>query len=136
VTGLFDRLGVKATANVQSSRREARGRKFEVIKQHLETLLNCREGCSQSSPELGLRDFNGHDLSRGDLLQQVSADIRHTIDRFEPRIAVHALQAVPDAHAPLELHFHLDCQVQVNNHAEQLQIELLVSGHSRYTRVK
>jgi len=56
--------------------------------------------------------------------------------RFEPRIHVRALKAVPDCHAPLELHFRLDCQVQVNNQAEQLQLELLVNGHNRYTRVR
>lgn len=92
--------------------------------------------CSQSSPELGLRDFNGHDVSNGDLLVQVSADIRRTLQRFEPRIQVRTLNAVPDTHAPLELHFRLDCLVQVNNHAEQLQLELLVDGHNRYTRVR
>lgn len=136
MSGLFDRLTTQVPASLESSRREARGRKFEVIKRHLETLLNTRQGCSQSSPELGLRDFNGHDLSSGDLLQQVSADIRRTLQRFEPRITVLGLQAVPDSTAPLELHFRLDCHVQVNNHAEQLLIELLVNGHNRYTRVK
>lgn len=136
MSSLFERLTAGSPACREHSRREKAGQKFEVIKHHLETLLNTRQGCSQSSPELGLCDFNGHDLSRGDLLAQVSADIRQTIHRFEPRIQVRALQAVPDASSPLELHFWLDCQVQVNNHAEQLQIELLVNGHNRYTRVR
>ncbi|MNJ68945.1 Lysozyme [compost metagenome] len=75
-------------------------------------------------------------MNNGDLLKQVSADIRRTIQHFEPRIQVRALKALPDTHAPQELHFRLDCQVQVNNHAEQLQLELLVDGHNRYTRVR
>ncbi|MCO7517143.1 type VI secretion system baseplate subunit TssE [Pseudomonas guariconensis] len=136
MTGLFDRLTAQAPTCRSHTRQEPAGHRFEVIKRHLETLLNTRQGCSQSSPDLGLRDFNGHALNSGDLLQQVSADIRRTILRFEPRIQVCALKAVPDAHAPLELHLRLDCQVQVNDRMEQLQIELLVNGHNRYTRVR
>lgn len=136
MTGFFDRLAADQSASSGHSRQENAFHKIAAIKRHLETLLNARQGCSQSSPELGLRDFNGHDASSGDLLEQVSLDIRRTIRRFEPRIQVCALKAVPDHHTPLELHFRLDCQVQVNDQAEQLQLELLVNGHNRFTRVR
>jgi type VI secretion system protein len=133
---LFERLVTAPASCAGASRQEHAAHKFAVIKRHLETLLNARQGCSQSSPELGLRDFNGHDASRGDLLRLISADIRRTLQHFEPRIRVQTLKAVPDAHAPLELHFRLECQVQVNNHTEQLQLELLVNGHNRFTQVR
>jgi len=136
MSGFFDRLVADQGASQIPSRHESASHKIASIKRHLETLLNARQGCSQSSPELGLHDFNGHDASSGDLLQQVSADIRRTLQRFEPRIHVNALKAVPDCHVPLELHFRLDCHVQVNNHLEQLQLELLVNGHNRHTRVR
>jgi len=136
MSGLFDRLMRDQATSREPSRRESASHKFAAIKCHLETLLNARLGCSQSSPELGLRDFNGHDVNNGDLLVQVSADIRRTLQRFEPRIQIRTLKAVPDAHTPLELHFRLDCLVQVNNHAEQLQLELMVNGHNRSTRVR
>ncbi|WP_252092296.1 type VI secretion system baseplate subunit TssE [Pseudomonas sp. MWU13-3659] len=136
MSGFFDRLVADQSVIQAPSRQENASHKFAAIKRHLETLLNARQGCSQSSPELGLRDFNGHDVSSGDLLKQVSADIRRTIQRFEPRVQVRSLKAVPACHAPQELQFRLDCQVQVNNHTEQLQLELLVNGHNRHTRVR
>lgn len=136
MSGFFDRLVADQSVIRAPSRQENASHKFAAIKRHLETLLNARQGCSQSSPELGLRDFNGHDVSSGDLLKQVSADIRRTIQRFEPRVQVRSLKAVPDCHAPQELHFRLDCHVQVNNHTEQLQLELLVNGHNHHTRVR
>ncbi|PYB76157.1 type VI secretion system baseplate subunit TssE [Pseudomonas soli] len=132
MSSLFERMASGAPAG----RRESTRRSIERIKRHLETLLNARQGCSQSSPDLGLRDFNGHDLGSSDLLYQVSADIQHTIARYEPRIHLLNLQGMPDADNPLELRFRLDCQVQVENHADQLQIELLVNGHNRYTQVR
>ena len=136
MSGFFPRLVADQSVIRAPFRQENASHKFAAIKRHLETLLNARQGCSQSSPELGLRDFNGHDVSSGDLLKQVSADIRRTIQRFEPRVQVRSLKAVPDCHAPQELHFRLDCHVQVNNHTEQLQLELLVNGHNRHTRVR
>ncbi|BDM22947.1 type VI secretion system baseplate subunit TssE [Pseudomonas sp. LRP2-20] len=136
MSGFFDGLVTNQFASRVPSRQENATQKFAAIKLHLETLLNARLGCSQSSPELGLRDFNGHDVSSGDLLKQVCADIRRTLQRFEPRVHVRTLKAVPDCHAPLELHFRLDCLVRVNNHMEQLQLELLVNGHNRHTRVR
>ncbi|UVL01999.1 type VI secretion system baseplate subunit TssE [Pseudomonas sp. B21-047] len=136
MSALFDRLMADQSTPREPSRRESASQKFAAIKRHLETLLNARQGCSQSSPDLGLRDFNGHDVSSGELLAQVSADIRRPLQRYEPRIQLRTLKAVPDVHAPLDLHFRLDCHVQVNNHTEQLQLELLVNGHNRYTRVR
>lgn len=136
MSGLFSRLKVDQSVCRAASLQENASQKFAAIKCHLETLLNARQGCSKSSPELGLRDFNGHDVSSGDLLKQVGADIRRTLQRFEPRVQVRTLKAMPDCHAPLELHFRLDCLVQVNNHTEQLQLELLVNGHNRHTRVR
>ncbi|MFJ4445554.1 type VI secretion system baseplate subunit TssE [Pseudomonas sp. NPDC089422] len=136
MSGLFERLTAERQNSRTPSRREQAAQKFVVIKRHLETLLNARQGCSRSSPELGLRDFNGYDLSTGDRVRQVSDDIRQTLQRYEPRIQIHGMKAVPDACAPLELHLRLDCLVQVNDHPELLQVELLVNGLSRYTRVR
>lgn len=136
MSGFFDRLVADQFASQAPSRQESASQKFAAIKRHLETLLNARQGCSQSSPDLGLQDFNGHDASSGDLLKQVSADIRRAIQRFEPRVQVRTLKVVPDANAPLELHFRLDCIVLVNNHARKLQLELLVNCHNRHTRVR
>ncbi|MFR0675238.1 type VI secretion system baseplate subunit TssE [Enterobacterales bacterium AW_CKDN230030176-1A_HGKHYDSX7] len=136
MTGLFERLRLAPDTPRPLSRQEQPDRKLMVIKRHLETVLNARQGCSQSSPELGLRDFNGHDVNRGELLLQVGADIRRMLQRFEPRIHVQALKAMPNSHDPLDLHFRLDCHVRVNHQLEAFQLELLVSGHDRYMHVR
>lgn len=136
MSSLLDRLEPPAADRHLMSRQDQTGQTFAAIKRHLERLLNTRQGCSQSSPDLGLRDFNGHALSSGDLLAQVSADIRRTIRLYEPRIRVCGLQCQPDVDAPLALHFRLDCEVMVQRQAQLLQIELLVNGQNRYTRVR
>lgn len=136
MSGLFERLSAATPALQPKRRQEAGGRSTEAIKRHLETLLNARQGCSQSSPGLGLPDFNGNHMTRGDLLLRLSADIRRAIHRYEPRIRVQTLQAVRDVNAPLDLLFRLDCQVQIDSHAEQMQLELLINSHNRHARVR
>ncbi|MCW2271232.1 Lysozyme [compost metagenome] len=136
MSSLFERLKSDTPARRPSHCQEYVAEKFEAIKQHLERLLNSRQGSSQSSPALGLRDFNDHALSRGDVLKQIAADIRRTIHLYEPRIKVCAIRCQPDPEVPLQLDFRLECQLQVRNQQQQLQIELLVNGHNRYTKVR
>lgn len=136
MSSLFERLSTAVPALQPKCRQEPVGQRIEAIKHHLETLLNSRQGCSQSSPGLGLPDFNGNHLASGDLLMQVSADIRRVIHRYEPRIRVQALHAERDANAPLDLLFRLDCQVKIDSRAEQLHLELLINSHNRHVRVR
>lgn len=136
MSSLFERLSTAMPSFQPKFRQELAGRRIDTIKRHLETLLNARQGCSQSSPGLGLPDFNGNHMASGDLLIQVSADIRRAIQRYEPRIRVQTLHAVRDVNAPLDLLFRLDCQVQIDSRAEQMRLELLINSHNRHARVR
>lgn len=132
---LFERLMPDATPYRSLSRQQRAAQRIDAIKRHLERLLNARQGCSQSSPELGLRDFNGGSQGSTDLLIAISADIRRSVEVFEPRIKVIGVQFQPDPDLPLELNFRLDCQVRINNREEQVQIYVAMHSCDRYTRV-
>ncbi|WP_339532957.1 type VI secretion system baseplate subunit TssE [Pseudomonas mucidolens] len=133
---LFERLEPNAPRYRQGCADEQARQRIDAIKRHLEHLLNSRQGSSQSSPELGLRDFNGVTQASSDLVVAISADIRRSIEAFEPRIRVTGVRHQPDPDLPLELNFRLDCQVRVNHKEEQVQIDVAMHGRSGYTRVK
>ena len=133
---LFERLEPDAPRYHPGSTDEQARQRVEAIKRHLEQVLNSRQGCSQSSPELGLRDFNGVTQASSDLVVAISADIRRSVEAFEPRIKVTGVRYQPDPDLPLELNFRLDCQVQVNHKEEQVQIEVAMHGRDGYTRVR
>lgn len=133
---LFERLEPDAPRYRPGSTDEQAGQRVEAIKRHLEHVLNSRQGCSQSSPELGLRDFNGVTQASSDLVVAISADIRRSVEAFEPRITVIGVHYQPDPDLPLELNFRLDCQVRVNHKDEQVQIEVAMHGRDGYTRVR
>lgn len=132
---LFERLEADAPRYQPACASDQARQRFHAVKQHLEQLLNAREGCSQSSPELGLRDFNGASQGSNDLVIAISADIRRSIEAFEPRINVMAVRFQPDPDEPQRLSFHLDCQVQLDHRDQQVQIDVALHGRDGYTRV-
>lgn len=136
LASLFERLESDAPRYRQASDADQAQRRIEGIKRHLEQVLNARQGCSQSSPELGLRDFNGVTQGSSDLVIAISADIRRSVEAFEPRIKVTGVRYQPDPDLPLELNFRLDCQVRINHQDERLQIAVAMHGRDGYTRVK
>lgn len=130
---LFERLTQQARPYHSLSRQEQAAQRIAAIKLHLQRLLNARQGCSQSSPGLGLTDFNGH-LGGADLITHIGADIRHTVATYEPRLQVVGLHFQPNPDLPLELNFRLDCRVRIHQQDKQVQIDLVINH--RHTQVK
>ena len=132
---LFERLDPDAPPLRILSRQEQVQERIQGIKQNLERILNTRQGCSASSPELGLRDFNDASLGSTDLQHRVGADIRRSIAAHEPRIKVLNVLVQPDANQPLNLHIRLNCLVPLPGSAEQMEIDLLLNGLDRLIRI-
>ncbi|MFD4841344.1 type VI secretion system baseplate subunit TssE [Achromobacter sp. NPDC058515] len=132
---LFERLDPDALPRRSRSRQDLAIARIHAIKRHLELLLNSRRGCSQSSPGLGLEDFNDAAMGSADLLLQVSQDIRRSVEAFEPRVKVLGVHARPDGSQPLNLNFRLDCLVPVANTEEQVEIDLVIHHRDRYARI-
>ncbi|WP_433887330.1 GPW/gp25 family protein [Pseudomonas vranovensis] len=70
------------------------------------------------------------------MLIAISADIRRSVEAFEPRIKVTGVHYQPDPDLPLELNFRLDCQVRLEHREEQVQLDVAMHGRDGYTRVK
>lgn len=132
---LFERLDADAPPRRTRSRKDLAVARVQAIKRHLELILNSRRGCSQSSPALGLQDFNDAAIGSADLLLQVSQDIRESVAAFEPRIKVLRVQARPEPMQPLDLNFRLDCLVAVASAEEKMEIDLVIHRADRYARV-
>ncbi|CAD5109363.1 type VI secretion system baseplate subunit TssE [Zestomonas carbonaria] len=132
---LFERLDPEAIPRRALSRQDLAHERIQAIKRHLEWLLNSHQGCSASSPGAGLRDFNDASMGSADLQLRVCEDIRRAVAMHEPRVKVLNVRAQPDPSQPLELHFRLDCLVPVFNSEEQMEIDLVINGLDRSTRI-
>ncbi|TBU84485.1 type VI secretion system baseplate subunit TssE [Pseudomonas dryadis] len=132
---LFERLDPDVPPLRILSRQEQAQERIRAIKQNLERILNTRQGCSASSPELGLRDFNDASLGSADLQRRVGDDIRRSIAAHEPRIKVVGVRVQPDPAQPLNLHIRLDCLVPLQGMEEQMEIDLVINGLDRLIRI-
>ncbi|MDE1139873.1 MAG: type VI secretion system baseplate subunit TssE [Paraburkholderia tropica] len=130
---LFERLDPDAPP-VRNRQQQVAGRVL-AIRQHLQWLLNSRQGCSQSSPELGLRDFNDALAGTTDLMLRLRGEIEVMVRAFEPRVVVLGVRACPRDEQPLDLHFRLDCLVPVQHKDEQVEIDLVISHRNRQAHV-
>lgn len=132
---LFERLDLDLPPRRSRTRQEVATERIRAIKRQLEWILNARQGSSQSSPGLGLRDLNDAAIGAVDLRQQVCLDIHAAVAAYEPRVRVVDVRPLPEADVSLDLSFRLVCRVPLNNQEEQVEIDLLFHHQGRQVRV-
>ncbi|WP_372437202.1 type VI secretion system baseplate subunit TssE [Pseudomonas chlororaphis subsp. aureofaciens] len=132
---LFERLDLDLPPRRSRSRQDAATERVHAIKRQLEWILNARQGSSQSSPGLGLRDLNDAGIGAVDLRQQVCLDIHSAVRTYEPRARVLDVKPLANTASTLELGFRLVCIVPLNNREEQVEIDLLFLHHGRQVKV-
>jgi type VI secretion system protein len=132
---LFERLDLDLPPRRSRTRRDVAAERVRAIKRQLEWILNSRQGSSQSSPGLGLRDLNDAAIGSVDLRQQVCLDIHSAVAQYEPRARVIDVKPLADTETSLELGFRLVCMVPLNNKEEQVEIDLLFHHQGRQVRV-
>ncbi len=132
---LFERLDPGLPPRRNRTRQEVASERIRAIKRQLEWILNARQGSSQSSPGLGLRDLNDAAVGAVDLRRQVCLDIRAAVAAYEPRARVIDVRPLAGADSSPDLGFRLVCSVPLNNQAEQVEIDLLFHHQGRQVRV-
>ncbi|MBN3852229.1 type VI secretion system baseplate subunit TssE [Paraburkholderia sp. Ac-20340] len=132
---LFERLEADASPARIYTRQQQAAARVRAIEQHLQWLLNSRQGCSLSSPELGLRDFNDALAGTADLMLQLRGEIEVMVRQFEPRVTVLGVRACSHPERPLDLHFRMDCIVPVHSTEEQVEIDLVISHRNQQAHI-
>ncbi len=132
---LFERLDPELPPRRMRTRQDLAAERIQAIKHHLEWVLNARQGCSASSPALGLPDFNDVAAGSTDLRLQLARHIEATVNAFEPRARVTDVQALSGSTQPADLHFRLHCLVPVRNTHESVEIDLVLQHHNKTAKV-
>lgn len=132
---LFERLDPDVRPMSRALGRERPAERIAAIKRHLERLLNARQGGALSSPAYGLPDFNDAVAGTTDLLTRLAASVRAAIAQYEPRVNVRHVRLLPDADAPMELHFRVDCAMPVEHREQLVEIDLVMNRDDARYRV-
>ena len=103
----------------------------DAIKRNLRLLLNCRQGCSLSSPEMGLVDFNDASLSSPDLAKRVGESIKVCILKHEQRIKHVEVDYAPLQDEPTSLNFRIIGSIPVKNRLEKVELDIMLNSRTR-----
>lgn len=125
---LFERLGNDEIRLRTKTSEPNITERIGAIKSNLERILNTRQGCSQSSPDEGLVDFNDATLGSQYLVQRICEDIRRVITAGEPRVVVKGIRFVADPDDPLALNFRIDCLIPIKSKKELVEIDLVMNS--------
>jgi type VI secretion system protein len=105
------------------------------IKNNLQWMLNSRQGCSQSAPDLGLDDFNDSVGGIIDFTIKISKNIKQTIEQYEPRVKIHDVNFVPNPEDPMKLSFRIEGTLLVRYKKKDVLIELVLNGLNKQYKV-
>ena len=104
------------------------------IKSNIRQILNSRVGESQSSPELGLVDFNDTSLDTNELNRKIMDGIRFCIEEYEPRLRDVDVVMLAERGNPFYLNFSIRARVNVKGIDDRISIELLLDNKSYKVR--
>lgn len=105
---------------------------IESIKNNVTHILNTRIGDSQSSPELGLIDFNDATLEARDLSYFVQKAIQCCLETYEPRLTNVVVSTDADWSQPYNLCFSVSAMTTHDEINEKLHFGLMLENNKRY----
>ncbi|MGY2573325.1 type VI secretion system baseplate subunit TssE [Vibrio sp. C8] len=129
--GFFERLEAN-TKNVSLTQGPEPNDVLNSIKSNVSKILNTRVGGAQSSPSLGLIDFNDATLDTLDLSLKVKLAIQDCLHNFEPRLKNIEVIAETDSFNPLSLQFRITAEINSDAIHDRVQISLLLDQNRKY----
>jgi len=102
------------------------------IKKNVSNILNTRLGSAQSSPEIGLIDFNDATLDAMDLSLRIRIAIKECLQSFEPRLKNILVMSDKDEFNPLTLRFRITAEINCEALHEKVKFNLVLDQNRRY----
>ncbi|TBL97720.1 type VI secretion system baseplate subunit TssE [Hafnia paralvei] len=102
------------------------------LKQNLNAVLNSRPGCCQSSPTLGVIDFNDATGTSVDISASVCLAIQQCIENFDPRIKSVDVATFNNENDPLTLFFQVKAHIHFEGIDSVVNFNIQLDDNSRY----
>ena len=112
----------------------------DVIKKKTEAeivsdLIRSKEGCTLCAPDFGLKDFNDATATTKSLSQTIVANIRSSLERYEPRVRITRIEYIHDAYDVLQLNFRITCVVLLKQKNELTELNIILDSSNKKFRV-
>jgi type VI secretion system protein len=103
------------------------------IQEHLQRILNTRQGSAPIAEDFGVPDFTNFMNAFSDSQRGIERDLRQTIQKYEPRLEGVRVGFSPREDDPLTVSFQITARLVLKEHKEPVSFESMVdaSGHIR-----
>ena len=105
------------------------------IKRNIELVLNSKEGGTLCAPDFALKNFNDATATTKSLSQTIVANIRSSLERYEPRVRITRIEYIHDAYDVLQLNFRITCVVLLKQKNELTELNIILDSSNKKFRV-
>ncbi len=129
---LLDRIRV---VNQNPNRRVTEDSKQMIrsIQDHLQRILNTRQGSSPIAEDFGVPDFTNFTSAFPDSQRGMERSLRQTIQKYEPRLKGVRVGFIPNDDNPMSVTFQITARLVLEGHRDPVSFESMVDsgGHIR-----
>jgi len=101
------------------------------IVEHLQRLLNTRQGSVLIAPDYGIPDFSELLHSYPESIKDMERALRLAICKYEPRLSGTRVKFIPDDEDPLNIHFEIVAKLSIRKDAPSIHLESVVDSDGR-----
>ena len=130
---LLERLD-RAGGTVQGEGRRLRvnsDREAQSVLEHLQRMLNVRQGNAPALPRYGMPDFNDLATRFPEAIVELQRAIKTSIEYYEPRLRKVRIQHVPEDDDPLSVRFEITAQLITGEDDPAVRFETAVDTSGR-----
>lgn len=102
------------------------------VRLNISNILNTRIGDSQSSPQLGLIDFNDATLEVTDLSMTIRLAIKQCLDIYEPRLKNIQVHTSMDSFDAFSLRFRIIAELDNKAIHQKVKLDLMLDQNKKY----
>ncbi|WP_027695681.1 type VI secretion system baseplate subunit TssE [Vibrio litoralis] len=102
------------------------------VRNNISNILNTRVGDSQSSPQLGLIDFNDATLEVSDLSMTIRLAIKRCLDIYEPRLKNISVYTSLDNFDAFSLRFQILAELDHQAIHKKVKLDLMLDQNKKY----
>jgi type VI secretion system protein len=108
-------------------------RMIDSVIRHLEQILNTRRGSAQIADDFGIPDFSEYKSAYPDSQRDLERAIRHTIQKYEPRLKSVRVKFIAEEEEPLSVSFQIIGRLILEEQRDAVVLESILGSDGRIT---
>lgn len=104
---------------------------IDSVIEHLQKLLNVRQGSTLMDEEFGLPDFSGIRTSYPECLNDLKLAVTQTIERYEPRLTEVDVEYIDQDQQTMRLIFRIGAMLQDEGESRHVFLESTIDASGR-----